>query len=171
MKFTESDGLPDQICKDCASQVSVAYKFKLRCEEVDVTLRSYSNNKEKVKDHADISPIEYIEPKVEINENQNSEKPNNELQSNKPEALLNNITAHNCENSNDSLDNLKDETESDSGYEKTIDGDMKIEEEKNKKLFVCKICQKSYVQQTGLVWHMRTHTGERPFLCNHCGEH
>lgn len=40
---------------------------------------------------------------------------------------------------------------------------------KGKKLFTCEICNKKYIGRTGLAWHMKVHTGERPFLCSQCG--
>merc|ERR1719309_1229070 len=34
--------------------------------------------------------------------------------------------------------------------------------------FVCDICAKAFNQQWALDSHKRTHTGERPFVCEHC---
>ncbi|XP_033611459.1 zinc finger protein 2 isoform X2 [Cryptotermes secundus] len=38
-KLSAGDGLPDQICQQCAYQVDTTYKFKLQCESSDATLR------------------------------------------------------------------------------------------------------------------------------------
>lgn len=38
----------------------------------------------------------------------------------------------------------------------------------NKK-YKCKFCEKSFHQSHHLITHERTHTGQRPFLCDICG--
>jgi len=40
--------------------------------------------------------------------------------------------------------------------------------DKNKKSLNCMHCQKSFTQSKGLVIHIRSHTGEKPYFCVHC---
>nr|XP_034187607.1 zinc finger protein 14-like [Osmia lignaria] len=37
------------------------------------------------------------------------------------------------------------------------------------KRFLCHICSKTFRQNTGLMFHMRTHTGYKPHVCKYCG--
>lgn len=36
------------------------------------------------------------------------------------------------------------------------------------KPYVCNVCNKKFSQHANMSKHMRTHTGERPFQCDHC---
>ena len=40
LQIVSDDGLPGQVCQECASQVDTCYKFKLQCESADTTLRA-----------------------------------------------------------------------------------------------------------------------------------
>ncbi|GFG37890.1 hypothetical protein Cfor_07380, partial [Coptotermes formosanus] len=44
LQLCAGDGLPDQICQQCACQVDTTYKFKLQCESSDATLRQLYND-------------------------------------------------------------------------------------------------------------------------------
>ncbi|KAJ4431258.1 hypothetical protein ANN_19855 [Periplaneta americana] len=39
LKMSDGDGLPMQVCLHCVQQVNTSYKFKLQCENSDITLR------------------------------------------------------------------------------------------------------------------------------------
>lgn len=43
-----------------------------------------------------------------------------------------------------------------------------IYDERGRKVFVCKVCDKAFLQSSNLLSHMRMHTGERPYKCNLC---
>ncbi|KAJ4443216.1 hypothetical protein ANN_04884 [Periplaneta americana] len=40
-QLSSDDGLPAQVCQQCAQQVTTSYDFKLRCENTDAMLRQY----------------------------------------------------------------------------------------------------------------------------------
>lgn len=46
---------------------------------------------------------------------------------------------------------------------------VKEQQDTNFKRFLCHICSKTFRQNTGLMFHMRTHTGYKPHVCKYCG--
>lgn len=57
----------------------------------------------------------------------------------------------------------------DAGKREVGAGKLKaVYDEQGRKVFVCKVCDKAFLQSSNLLSHMRMHTGERPYKCNLC---
>jgi hypothetical protein len=57
----EGDGLPALICQQCCHEVDRSYKFKMKCETSDATLKQYiKKSPENSEDEGVAEVIEYL---------------------------------------------------------------------------------------------------------------
>lgn len=162
----EGDGLPDAICDNCASELSVSYEFAQKCEASDRALRCLGLltpdlKEEQLKTEVKLEPIsidmvpEYADEALDYD---------------------------------DYIDNLSD-SKYDLEIEPTIETDdkhkkkRKLQEKYMKPLpnhlrkikhrvysgpIQCMMCGRILKCQSAYEQHMRTHTKEKPFSCDLC---
>lgn len=148
VEVSPEDGLPEYICKMCASEVLRLQGFIKKCQEADKRLRlakaAIADNDLNEISVCEIAlsnceePINVVPVKVEV-----KAKKKNRLRTMYPckvcakefnkYALCNHIRSHTKE-----------------------------------KPFICQICKRGFSLSTNLKRHIMTHTGERPYVCNIC---
>ncbi|CAG0889940.1 unnamed protein product [Cyprideis torosa] len=63
------------------------------------------------------------------------------------------------------------ENECDKSYVRSVDLDNHLRSHRGEKPFVCEFCGNGYTYKCHLTEHRRTHTGEKPYVCNQNGCH
>ncbi|XP_023701959.1 zinc finger protein OZF [Cryptotermes secundus] len=178
LKLSSGDGLPSQVCQQCAQQVNASYDFKLRCESSDATLRQYlskmqTNHKEGIQkdpeaslqsitqENSDDEDWEPLSIKVEVKELGTEDGTQSADVWKNPRPGPSDVW-----NSNDKMLSaaevkFEDNKLNSKGQEKSRSGS---------KRFACRECNKVFPRRQKLIRHLRTHTNEMPFTCVECGK-
>ncbi|XP_077301959.1 uncharacterized protein LOC143922560 isoform X1 [Arctopsyche grandis] len=150
LQVSEDDGLPCQLCTQCATKLDDAVSFKNLCEKSDSLFRQYVTEKipDTLNNHAYIKQEMSAENPYEVaNMEISGDYDDFLIFKTEPEVQLNEAKPV------FKLDDVKEEM------------DISVKDGKN--YYSCGICSKSYTGAKSLKRHMAVHTGDG-FKCNQC---
>ncbi|XP_032517877.2 zinc finger protein 135-like [Danaus plexippus] len=179
--INEDDGLPSMICEGCAGDLSLSYQFVQKCQASDKALRCLSTPIELYSDlQVDIMNIKEEDIKNETDDGDNEFDET---------FLLENCSKQYFEkrryNDGDDVDLRKEEEKHKSPQKYNSDtkaffgdcrNDKSIKDKNRRKKLgrgkmgpiQCVICGLMASSPSAMEIHMRTHTGEKPFMCMAC---
>ncbi|XP_021918204.1 zinc finger protein 420-like [Zootermopsis nevadensis] len=193
IKVCAGDGLPAQVCQHCMRQIDTSYNFKLQCENSDLALRQYVNNKQSIM-HSDQETLEEspnlsgadvsaeVSVKVEVKELpgeictvQHAVKRCLKRTTFKQRIIdkkqsCKSITNHSVTVAQGSVSDNSQQLIEESQFCDGMGHKEQIKCHSAKKKYICQDCGKSFPQKSNLIAHTRTHTGEKPFSCIKCGK-
>lgn len=147
--MTFGDGLPEQICINCAKATVNFYCFKLKCEESDIILKNrlgkilLANSQDKMIQDKDNETVYDLMIKSDVHPQ---------------ETLLN----HEVE---ESIDNSKSDSDSN-----PFDFLPEAPTEFPERDYKCDQCHKTFSKQNTLNRHLKTHSPEKAFQCETCNK-
>ncbi|XP_021920658.1 zinc finger protein 771-like isoform X2 [Zootermopsis nevadensis] len=173
LKLSSGDGLPSQVCQQCAQQVNTSYDFKLRCENTDAILRQYltkmqTNHKAGTQKDTEAT----LQSKTQMSSGDEAWEPLS------IKVEVKELETEDCSLSVDMWENPQpgpsDEkilsTAEIKSEEKRSDSK---DQEKRKgvgKRFACCECNKVFPRKQKLTRHLKTHTNAVQFSCPKCGK-
>ncbi|KPJ14005.1 Histone-lysine N-methyltransferase PRDM9 [Papilio machaon] len=173
-QVTKEDGLPQNICKDCANILQILITFRANALKTEDNLKKlifFGNTlKEELKDEDENNTYEKIEicenailPKIEKTEEDFYVCPTCGKQYTHHKNYLNHMVTHETENTE-----VKLETDFDS-----IDGILD-DTDLSETIYKCEECNKIFNKERTLISHRRKHenylTNKKTFQCDYCNK-
>ncbi|KAJ8721624.1 hypothetical protein PYW07_002399 [Mythimna separata] len=138
IKISKDDGLPEQMCSNCIYKLGIAYHFKQTCESADIRLRQYLGLR---------IPSKYNDACVATD----------------PYVPTHATIIKKCKCK-------PPEPKRHTNYKKKSESEKlkRGPKPKPKQDHACYQCDKQFRCQAQLEMHVRTHTGDKPFVCMYC---
>lgn len=136
----EGDNLPKLICTSCTSELAISYEFVQKCEASDQALRSIAIKTDPYEDFKDVPLVLKYE---DIKEE------------------LDDHINHDFNEDSKEYDDVKPKNQYTRKKKKNRSKLGPIQ---------CSICGLVVISHSAMEIHMRTHTGEKPFLCESCDQ-
>ncbi|XP_038214669.1 zinc finger protein 675 isoform X2 [Zerene cesonia] len=168
VKIQKDDGLPEQMCSNCAYKLGIAFHFKQTCERSDIRLRQYLGLEltSKYKD-ANINTEPIVMTKTTIIKKckcmgdmkkprtNYKKKPDCDKLKRGPKVKPKKV--HEC-------------YECHKQFRCQAQLEMHVWTHTGEKPFACVFCSRRFTQKHNLTIHLQMHTGEKPFQCEICSK-
>ncbi|CAG9785554.1 unnamed protein product [Diatraea saccharalis] len=169
IKISKNDGLPEQMCSNCIYKLGIAYHFKQTCESADLRLRQYLGLRVPEK-CSDVAVM--TDPITPVHT-----------------TIIKKCRCKIAEQRK-TISNYKKKPESekqkrgpkpkpkqehncyqcDKQFRCQAQLEMHVRTHSGEKPFVCMYCPRRFTQKHNLTIHLRVHTGEKPFQCEVCSK-